>query len=53
MDTLKVGVGFPHRWRDYSGLEIVKGDARGAPDYSSSGINLASSTKPSTGASGG
>jgi predicted metalloendopeptidase len=27
--TLKVGVGYPDRWRDYSGLEIVKGDAFG------------------------
>jgi predicted metalloendopeptidase len=27
--TLKVGIGYPDRWRDYSGLEIVKGDAVG------------------------
>lgn len=27
--TLKVGVGFPDRWRDYSGLEVVRGDAYG------------------------
>ena len=27
--TLKVGVGYPDKWRDYSGLEIVKGDAHG------------------------
>jgi predicted metalloendopeptidase len=27
--TLKVGVGYPDRWRDYSSLEIVKGDALG------------------------
>ena len=27
--TLKVGVGYPDRWEDYSGLEIVKGDAFG------------------------
>ena len=27
--TLKVGVGYPDKWRDYSGLEIVKGDALG------------------------
>jgi putative endopeptidase len=27
--TLKVGVGYPDHWRDYSGLEIVKGDALG------------------------
>ncbi len=29
LDTLKVGVGYPDRWLDYSGLEIVKGDALG------------------------
>ena len=27
--TLKVGVGYPDRWQDYSGLEIIKGDALG------------------------
>jgi predicted metalloendopeptidase len=27
--SLKVGVGYPNRWRDYSGLEIVRGDAFG------------------------
>ena len=27
--TLKVGVGYPDKWRDYSSLEIVKGDALG------------------------
>jgi putative endopeptidase len=27
--TLKVGVGYPDRWLDYSGLEIVAGDALG------------------------
>lgn len=27
--TLRVGVGYPERWRDYSQLEIVKGDALG------------------------
>lgn len=27
--TLKVGVGYPDQWRDYAGLEIVKGDALG------------------------
>ncbi|MEP6688685.1 MAG: M13 family metallopeptidase [Gemmatimonadales bacterium] len=27
--VLKVGVGFPDRWPDYAGLEIVKGDAFG------------------------
>ncbi|GLH72957.1 peptidase M13 [Geothrix limicola] len=27
--TLKVGVGYPDRWRDYSGLSVVAGDAYG------------------------
>jgi predicted metalloendopeptidase len=27
--ALKVGVGYPDKWRDYSGLEIVRGDAFG------------------------
>ena len=29
LSTLKVGVGYPDRWRDYSRLEITKGDALG------------------------
>ena len=29
LTTLRVGVGYPDRWRDYSGLEIVRGDALG------------------------
>ena len=29
LETLKVGVGYPDRWQDYSGLEIIKGDALG------------------------
>jgi putative endopeptidase len=29
LDTLKVGVGYPDRWQDYSRLEVVKGDALG------------------------
>jgi predicted metalloendopeptidase len=29
LETLIVGVGYPDRWQDYSGLEIVKGDAFG------------------------
>jgi predicted metalloendopeptidase len=29
LETLKVGVGYPDRWLDYAGLEIVKGDALG------------------------
>ncbi|HEX8234281.1 MAG TPA: M13 family metallopeptidase [Caulobacteraceae bacterium] len=27
--TLTVGIGYPDRWRDYSGLRIVRGDAYG------------------------
>ena len=27
--TLKVGVGYPDKWRDYTGLEVVRGDAFG------------------------
>ncbi len=27
--ALRVGVGYPDRWRDYSGLEVVRGDAFG------------------------
>jgi predicted metalloendopeptidase len=27
LDTLRVGVGYPDRWQDYSRLEVVKGDA--------------------------
>jgi len=30
--TLKVSVGYPDRWRDYSGLDIRKGDALGNAD---------------------
>ncbi|MBV9316104.1 MAG: M13 family metallopeptidase [Gammaproteobacteria bacterium] len=29
LTALKVGVGYPDRWRDYSGLEVVRGDAFG------------------------
>ena len=29
LNTLKVGVGYPDRWRDYRGLRIVAGDAFG------------------------
>lgn len=29
LETLKVGVGYPGEWRDYTALEIVKGDAYG------------------------
>ena len=27
LETLKVGVGYPDHWRDYSALEVVKGEA--------------------------
>jgi predicted metalloendopeptidase len=27
--ALKVGIGYPDRWRDYAGLEVVRGDAIG------------------------
>ena len=27
--SLKVGVGYPDKWRDYSGLEVIRGDALG------------------------
>jgi predicted metalloendopeptidase len=30
--VLKVGVGYPDRWRDYSGLQVVRGDAFGNAD---------------------
>ncbi|MGR4866334.1 M13 family metallopeptidase [Caulobacter sp. LARHSG274] len=29
VEVLKVGVGYPDKWRDYSGLTIVRGDALG------------------------
>jgi putative endopeptidase len=29
LSTLYVGVGYPERWTDYSGLEVVRGDALG------------------------
>jgi putative endopeptidase len=29
LDTLYVGIGYPDRWRDYSGLKVVPGDALG------------------------
>jgi putative endopeptidase len=29
LSTLRVGVGYPDHWRDYSGLEVVRGDAFG------------------------
>jgi predicted metalloendopeptidase len=29
LSVLKVGVGYPDKWRDYSGLKVVRGDALG------------------------
>jgi putative endopeptidase len=29
LDTLYVGIGYPDRWRDYSGLKVERGDALG------------------------
>src|SRR5207253_4469223 len=29
LSVLKVGIGYPDRWRDYSGLRVVRGDALG------------------------
>ena len=29
LKALKVGVGYPDKWRDYSGLQVVRGDALG------------------------
>ncbi|MGZ3461015.1 MAG: M13 family metallopeptidase, partial [Archangium sp.] len=33
--TLHVGIGHPEKWRDYSGLEIVRGDAYGNAERAS------------------
>ena len=33
--TLQVGIGHPARWRDYSGLEVVRGDAYGNAERAS------------------
>jgi predicted metalloendopeptidase len=33
--VLKVGVGYPDKWRDYSGLEVVRGDALGNDERAS------------------
>ena len=33
--TLKVGLGYPDKWRDYSGLEVLRGDALGNADRAS------------------
>jgi putative endopeptidase len=29
LESLKVGIGYPDKWRDYSGLTVVRGDAFG------------------------
>jgi putative endopeptidase len=33
--VLKVGVGYPDKWRDYAGLEVVRGDALGNAERAS------------------
>ncbi len=35
LGTLQVGIGHPAKWRDYSGLEVVRGDAYGNADRAS------------------
>ncbi|HEU4539301.1 MAG TPA: M13 family metallopeptidase [Polyangiaceae bacterium] len=35
LKALKVGVGYPDRWRDYGGLEVVRGDAVGNAERAS------------------
>lgn len=35
LSTLQVGIGHPEKWRDYSGLEIVRGDAYGNAERAS------------------
>jgi predicted metalloendopeptidase len=35
LQALKVGVGYPDKWRDYSGLEVVRGDALGNAERAS------------------
>ncbi|MFL5344672.1 MAG: M13 family metallopeptidase [Hyalangium sp.] len=35
LSTLQVGIGYPAKWRDYSGLEIIRGDAYGNADRAS------------------
>jgi putative endopeptidase len=35
LGTLKVSIGYPERWRDYSGLDVVRGDALGNFERSS------------------
>jgi predicted metalloendopeptidase len=47
--SLKVGVGFPDRWRDYSSLEVVRGDVlgnRGRAELFEYRRNLAKLGKP-------
>jgi predicted metalloendopeptidase len=33
--TLKVGLGYPDKWQDYSGLEVIRGDAFGNAERAS------------------
>ena len=53
--TLKVGVGYPDRWRDYHTLKIVAGDAFGNAERAERfeyQRNLRSSASPSTARNG-
>ena len=54
--VLKVGVGYPDRWRDYSGLEVVARrrlrQRASGPRSSSTGGTSRSSASRSTAASG-
>lgn len=35
LETLKVGLGYPDKWRNYSGLSVVRGDALGNAERAS------------------
>src|SRR5581483_5660129 len=35
LESLKVGIGYPDKWRDSSGLEVIRGDAFGNAERSS------------------
>ena len=35
LETLRVGLGYPDKWRDYSALEVVRGDALGNAERAS------------------
>ena len=54
--VLEVGIGYPDRWRDYCGLEIVKGDVLGNVERAEllrvPAATSRSSGRPATAASG-